>query len=689
MSPHRIWFLSACSVLAMGACRREARPAKPASVTAGFPLPAAAPLPAEASATAWNQVERPAFNRAAAELDLPLYWRADANANGAVDPSEVAVLWRADHVSAADWLAEERFGPQFASAYRALAQAATHGHRLEGLAPAERKRREAVLEELRQGRPTLVETDLRQASAEDRAIAQHVLAAAAGVERLFARQNGVLDMDAQIPRDDAPSHALFHRNQTPWCEAPSTEKDPFCNALPSRPPRTSGLYPVDLQQGPAFCTQLAAAANQKALMAPFTAVVRDEAGQLNGAPFQTLWAADMAAVAKELQAAADAVQSPAEAAFKAYLAAAAKAFLDGNWTQADEAWAKMGSADSHWYLRIAPDETYFEPCSRKAGFHVSFARINQGSKRWHDLLEPHKAELEAAMATLAGPPYVARKVAFHLPDFIDIVVNAGDSRSALGATVGQSLPNYGPVASEGRGRTVAMVNLYTDPDSKQALHGQIASLLCAETMPLVTTEPEPQLMSTVLHEAAHNLGPSSEYAVGGKTDEEIFGGPLSATLEELKAQTAALYYTDWLATRNLIGRKEAQMANVADIAWDFGHVAQGMTTPEGKPKPYSQLASIQIGALFEAGAMTWSAQQPAANGKDLGCFVVHADQVPAAVETLMRRVAGIKARGDVKAAHALVQQYVERDDAWKALRDVIRTRWLRAPKANFVYSVRM
>jgi len=689
MSPYRVLVLLAAVVLGLCACRRDPSPPQPAAVAATLAPAAPAALPGDTSATHLSELDRTTFNGVAAELDLPLFWRGDANANGSVDPSEIAILWRAGPVAATDWLAADGFGSQFMPAYQSMVQVARHGHRLEGLAPAERKRRELVLEELRQGRPTLIESDLRAVSAQERVVVAHVLAAASGIERLFARQNGVQGMDDLIARDDAPSHALLRRNQVPWCEAPTTEKAPLCNALASRPSRASGLYPLDMQQNAAFCADLAKAEEHKALLAPFAAVVRGDGGQWTAVPYQILWPAEMAFVAKELQAAADALQDPAEAAFKAYLVAAAKAFVDGNWALADEAWARMGSAGSRWYLRIAPDETYFEPCSRKAGFHVSFARINQGSTRWHDLLEPHKMELETAMAKLAGPPYKARKVTFHLPDFIDVVVNAGDSRSALGATIGQSLPNYGPVASEGRGRTVAMVNLYTDADSKRTRRGQIESLLCPETMPWVSTEPEPQLMSTVLHEAAHNLGPSNEYSVGGKTDEEIFGGPLAATLEELKAQTAALYFADWLAERGLIAGKDAQIAHVADIAWDFGHVAQGMTTLEGKPKPYSQLAAIQLGALIEAGAVTWSRQAIAANGKDVGCFVVHAEAVPGAIATLMQRVTGAKARGDVKAGQALVQAYVERDDAWKSLRDVIRARWLRVPKVSFVYSVRL
>ncbi len=109
----------------------------------------------------------------------------------------------------------------------------------------------------------------------------------------------------------------------------------------------------------------------------------------------------------------------------------------------------MNVDNSKWYLRIGPDEVYFEPCSWKAGFHVSFARINPDSLNWQNKLEPVKGDMEKALAALAGPPYKARDVKFKLPDFIDIVLNAGDSRPPLGATIGQSLPNWGQVANEG------------------------------------------------------------------------------------------------------------------------------------------------------------------------------------------------------------------------------------------------
>ncbi len=57
------------------------------------------------------------------------------------------------------------------------------------------------------------------------------------------------------------------------------------------------------------------------------------------------------------------------------------------------------------------------------------------------------------------------------------------------------------------------------------------------------------------------------------------------------------------------------------------------------------------------------------------------------VEKLMKDVAGIKARGDKARALALKKLYVDVDGDKKKLLDTIAARWLRAPKASFVYAV--
>ncbi|MEQ9496716.1 MAG: hypothetical protein RIT81_07655 [Deltaproteobacteria bacterium] len=668
----------AVSALSLTACKKDGGAAATDQSGAGA-------KPADAKPVSYDQIPRDAFLRLAAAHALPIFWTADNNGNDTIDADELVEIWGVPG-KRGQWVADGKLTPQFDEAYRTLLAEHRSGPDLSKLDEAEKTRRKAVLKELAQGRPTLVTSDFSGASDGDKKIVRLVLEAAELIEQIFARQQGTAGMENRIPADDAASRMLFYRNQGPWCEAPATENDDNCSAVSPRPKRISGLYPEKIQSDDKFCDTLAKHPKADELMHQFH-VVRTQGDELIAVPYTAAFDKKMKAIAAKLEEAAKHV-GEGEEAFAAYLNAAAKAFTTNDWEPADEAWSKMSVHNSKWYLRIGPDEVYFEPCRRKAGFHVSFARINQDSLEWQNKLDPVKTDMEKAIAKLAGKPYKARDVAFHMPDFIDIIVNAGDSRSAHGATIGQSLPNWGPVANEGRGRTVAMTNLYADKDSMDALETQAKSLLCNDTMTHFIRDPSVQVMSTVLHEAAHNLGPAHEYKVGGKTAPKIFGGPMASMLEELKSQTAALYYTDWLAERGIITAERAKQAHVRDMIWAFGHISRGMYGSDGRPKPYSQLAAVQFGHLVKSGAITYRPDERAANGTDGGCFAFDLDKFPPAILALMTRVARIKGSGDKKDAEKIVAEFVDVEGEQKQALAIITDRWLRAPKASFVYAVK-
>jgi hypothetical protein len=641
-----------------------------------------APEPAPRVRPSYKGFTPDSFNAAAQERFLPLFWRADANGNETVDPEELAVLWGPWTETRATFVGADGFTEAFDAAFESLSKSGDES----GLSEEEQKRRALLRQELSQGKPTLVETDLSAATEEDRAVVAHVARAAAAVERLYARQKGTAGLWEQV--QDPLSRAVFHRNQGPGCVAPKTEGDPACTAILPRPKVRSGLYPAELQDDKAFCAGLEKQKNAKALMDHFSLVVSDGKGGFEPVPYAQGLRADMEAAAEALEAAAGAITSESEGAFKAYLSASAKAFRTNDWEPANEAWVAMGQQGSRWYLRAAPDEVYHEPCAWKAGFALQLARINPDSLSWQQKLEPVKGEMEKALAALAGPPYKARDVKFKLPDFIDVVINAGDQRPAHGATIGQSLPNWGPTSEKG-GRTVAMTNLYADEGSQASLRSQMASVYCKATMDQASVEPRFAVMSTVLHEAAHNLGPSHDYAVKGKKDDDLFGGPLASTMEELKAQTAALYFAPWLVQKGVITQEEATKASLRDVAWAFGHVSRGMYDGEGKPRNYSQLASIQLGTAMKTGALVWRANETAANGQDAGCFDVELSKWKPTVDALAKRVLQAKGRGDKKDAEAMKKEFVDDGkSAWVQLHGVIKERWLRAPKATFVYSVK-
>jgi hypothetical protein len=102
---------------------------------------------------------------------------------------------------------------------------------------------------------------------------------------------------------------------------------------------------------------------------------------------------------------------------------------------------------------------------------------------------------------------------------------------------------------------------------------------------------------------------------------------------------------------------------------------------------YSQLAAIQMGWLVEKGTLKWNATVKAANGSDDGCFDVDLATWDAHIEGLAKVVLGIKGRGDKTLAEKTRETFVKDGTPWAALRGTIQERWLRAPKASFVYTI--
>lgn len=148
-----------------------------------------------------------------------------------------------------------------------------------------------------------------------------------------------------------------------------------------------------------------------------------------------------------------------------------------------------------------------------------------------------------------------------------------------------------------------------------------------------------------------------------------------------------MYFSEWLVSKGQLEAAVAENAHLHDVTWAFGHISQGMVNAEGKPKPYSQLAAIQMGFLTEKGALVWKAEEKAANGADVGCFEVDTAKWTPAVNELTTVVAGIKARGDKPLAEKTRDAYVSDKAPFAKHRATITDRWLRAPKASFVYSV--
>jgi hypothetical protein len=164
----------------------------------------------------------------------------------------------------------------------------------------------------------------------------------------------------------------------------------------------------------------------------------------------------------------------------------------------------------------------------------------------------------------------------------------------------------------------------------------------------------------------------------------LFTGHHTSDLKNKKPHTGALFLIEALRAKQLLSDELAAQSYADAIVWALGHISQGMYTGSREPKTYSQVAAIQIGFLLDEGALAWEAGTTAGNGKDAGALVIRAEKLVPAIDKMMRVVGGIKARGDLAGARALVAKYV---DGTVVPHAVISERFRRLPKASFVYSV--
>ena len=187
----------------------------------------------------------------------------------------------------------------------------------------------------------------------------------------------------------------------------------------------------------------------------------------------------------------------------------------------------------------------------RADSRSSCARINPDSIAWQEKLDPHKAAMEQQIASARrGALQACARCRFQLPDFIDVVLNAGDQRKPLGATIGQSPAQLGTGGRGGR-PTTAMTNLYTDPDSIAA--ARRCSRRCSARP---ATPRQPQGKEEVLESrcCTRQRTTSARRTTTGWAAEHhrAFGGPLLPRWKASKAQNSSLYLLSLLQSRGAL-----------------------------------------------------------------------------------------------------------------------------------------
>ncbi len=220
-----------------------------------------------------------------------------------------------------------------------------------------------------------------------------------------------------------------------------------------------------------------------------------------------------------------------------------------------------------------------------------------------------------------------------------------------GATIGQSLPNWGPVANEGRGRTVAMTNLYTDDDSEAARIEQVDVALL-QGRRCASRRLDPKLADddrTVLHEAAHNLGPAHEYKVERQDRRRRSSAARSRRRSRSsRRRPRALYFADWLVDKKAAStqRRGRRSAHVRDVTWAFGHISQGMYDGRQQAQGVQPARGDPDRLAVKDGALDVEAPKRWRRTARTRAASMSTGQVEPAIASLAKTVLHIKGAGD-------------------------------------------
>jgi len=473
----------------------------------------------------------------------------------------------------------------------------------------------------------------------------HLLKAAELVEKLHMVQLNPKNLEWKSQVDKSGTEIekkIFERNQMPWCvDDESTD----CCALSLKPEKKIGLmhWPVDLDDKE--YENLGAQINGKELLSPFTVVKRGEGGKLNALPYSATkeLAPMMKELAKELRAAA--VTAPHKS-LKKFLKSRAAALESDDAYPYDDSDYDWIALKGDWEVTVGPYETYKNPRQLKAMFEMYVGREDKKITAELMQLKSNLQEMENALGKLVGPEiYKSRKLDPRIAiRAVDIWMAAGDGRKDRGATVAFHLPNRGKSVDEGLYKKVIMVNhsMAFEPVSKARAE------LVLDKAQLEYVNAQSDIKNVTFHELSHGFGAYHEMKVTNPKGKTITVKEAlkeyDSLLEELKADTFGLWLLSFQRQKKWADEKEEKLRYTSAVMHILGLLQYPL------PGTYPRMVAIQLGWYMDAGAITFD--------ENTGRFSVHFDKMPAAVESLVKKVATIQLTGDYDQAKSLIGKYI-------------------------------
>ncbi len=405
---------------------------------------------------------------------------------------------------------------------------------------------------------------------------------------------------------------------------------PFVGTAPMPPGR--GFYPEGLTRKQ-IEQYVQEHPEKRAEIYSSTTIVRWHGDQLEGLPYHIAYRPFLEPAARALREAASLSADPA---FADFLRLRADALLNDDYFKSDLAWLEL--KDPKFDVVFAPYETYEDGLlGVKGSYDAAVLVRNEEESRKLAMFQRYVADIQDALPL--APEDRPSKHGLETPmEVMDAPYRAGDLRHGYQA-VADNLPNDSRVHEQKGSKKIffknfmdARVNYVILPLAQLMMRPEQAAKASGEGY----------LLTTIMHEIAHGLGPAFAHGISGREMIREAIGPAYAGLEEAKADVVGMFGLRWLVDHGVLPTERLEGYYASYVAGIF------RTVRFGAGEAHGQAQMMEFNYLSERGAIK---RRPS------GQYAIDYGIMPAVLADLAKELLDIEATGDRNRAEKWFTKY--------------------------------
>jgi hypothetical protein len=423
---------------------------------------------------------------------------------------------------------------------------------------------------------------------------------------------------------------------------------PFVGTEPMPPGR--GFYPTNLTRAQVE-QYVKEHPDQKAAIYDQFTIVRWHQEKLEAVPDRIAFRAFLEPAAKALREAAELSD---DAAFAKFLRLRADALLSDDYFASDLAWLEL--KNPKFDIIFAPYETYMDGLLGVKGSYGAAVMVrNESESKKLELFQKYVPQIQDALPLAAENR--PSKHGLETPmEVMDAPFRVGDLTHGYQA-VADNLPND-PRVHEQKGSKKLFFKNFMDARVNYVVLPVARKLMEPEQAAKVSGEG--YLLTTIMHEICHGLGPafartssdkSASDKSAGKVDIREAIGPGFSGLEEAKADVTGMFALKWLVDHDALPKEKLEEYYASYVGGVFRTVRFGTAEAHG------QAEMMEFNYLSEHGAIR-------RNGN--GRYAIDYEKMPGALADLAKELLEIEATGDRSRAARWFAKYGTMPEELKA-----------------------